>query len=141
MVKKRLTILLLALFSVASWAASPQSLQAATEWTVLKTIDLKATPLDVAPSLDGQWLFILTPGELHSYSLREGKITDQIPVDKDFDRIASLPRANVITISSSSKKTVQIVMLQPVYAIDLTNLPFKGPQDAPVTVAVFDDYQ
>jgi protein-disulfide isomerase len=141
MVKKRLTTLLLAAFAVASWALLPQSTEAATEWTVLKTIDLKAAPLDVAPSLDGEWIFILTPGELQTYSLQEGKITDQIPVDKDFDRIASLPRANTLTISSSTKKTFQIVMLQPVYKIDVTNAPFKGPRDAPVTIVVFDDYQ
>jgi len=141
MVKRRLPILLLALCLAATWTLSPQGGQAATEWSVLKTIDLKAAPLDVAPSPDGQWMFILTPGEVQIYSLREGKITEHIPVDKDFDRIASLPRDNVLTISSSAKKIVQIVMLQPVYTIDVTNAPFKGPRDAPVTLVVFDDYQ
>ncbi len=28
-----------------------------------------------------------------------------------------------------------------VHKIDVTGLPFKGPPDAPVTVAVFSDYQ
>ena len=46
-----------------------------------------------------------------------------------------------MTMSSSTRKTLQIVMLQPVYAIDVTNAPFKGPKDAPVTLVVFDDYQ
>jgi hypothetical protein len=140
-VKRRLTMLLLVLCFVASWTLGPRSVQATTEWTVLKSIDLKTPPLDVAPSLDGEWLFILTLGELQTYSFREGKITDQIPVDKDFDRISSLPRANLLTISSNAKKTVQIVMLQPVHKIDVTDLPFKGPWDAAVTVAVFNDYQ
>ena len=141
MMKKKVTMLFLALFSVASWSLIPGIPQAATEWSVLKTIDLKSAPLDVAPSLDGQWIFILTPGELQTYSVQEGKITEQIPVDKEFDRIASVPRANTLTISSSTKKTVQIVMLQPIYQIDVTAAPFKGPQDAPVTLVVFDDYQ
>ena len=141
MVKKKVTLLFLALVSVANFAFFPESPEAATEWLVLKTLDLKAAPLDVAPSLDGQWIYILTPGELHTYSVQEGKVTDQIPVDKEFDRIASVPRTNVLTISSSTKKTVQIVMLQAVYAIDVTNAPFKGPRDAPVTLVVFDDYQ
>jgi hypothetical protein len=141
MMKKSVTILFLAFLSVASWTLFPESPEAATEWTVLKTLDLNAPPLDVAPSLDGQWIFILAPGEVQIYSVREGKITDHIPVDKDFDRIASLPRDNVLTISSSAKKTIQIVMLQPVHAIDVTNTSFKGPRDAPVTLVVFDDYQ
>ena len=141
MVKKKAMLLFLALVFVASWILCVESPQAATEWSVLKTIDLKSAPLDVAPSLDGQWIFILTPGELQTYSVQEGKVTDQIPVDKEFDRIASVPRTNVLTISSSTKKTVQIVMLQAVYKIDVTNAPFKGPRDAPVTLVVFDDYQ
>ena len=111
------------------------------EWSVLKSIDLKAAPIDVAPSLDGQWIFILTRGEVQIYSVREGKVTDQITVDKDFDRIASLPMANTLTVSSSAKKPVQVVMVQPIYKIDVTNAPFKGPKDAPVTLVVFDDYQ
>lgn len=141
MKKKRLLMLFLAVFAAAGWSLSPQGLQAATERTVLKTIDLKAAPLGVAPSSDGEWLFILIPGSIETYSVREGRITDHIPVDKGFDRIASLPIPNGLTISSRAGKTVQIVMLQPVYKIDVTGLPFEGPGDAPVTVAVFDDYQ
>ena len=141
MVKKKVAIVLLALLSVAGLMLFPQSSYSETEWTVLKTIDLKAAPLDVAPSLDGQWIYILTKGEVQTYSLQEGKITDQITVDKDFDHISVMPRPNMLSISSSTKKTIQVIMLQPVYKIDVTNAPFKGPKDAPVVVAVFDDYQ
>ena len=70
-----------------------------------------------------------------------GTITDRIPVDKTFDRIASLPRQDTLVISSSAKKAVQVVLLEPVYKIDVTGSPFRGPQDAPVTLVVFDDYQ
>ena len=141
MVKKKLIMLLLGLSLTASLAFCLRGAEAAVEWTVLATIDLKAAPLDVAPSLDGEWLFILTPGEIEAYSLRERKITERIPVDKGFDRIASLPMTNALTISSSAGKTVQVVMLRPVYHIDVGGLPFEGPADAPVTIAVFDDYQ
>ena len=47
----------------------------------------------------------------------------------------------MVTISSSAKKALQIILLEAVYKIDVTDLPFKGPQDALVTVVVFDDYQ
>ena len=139
MMKK--TMILLGLLFVASWAFFPQIVQADLEWKVVKDLDLKTTPLDVTSSADGKWLFILTPGEILVYSFLEGKITDQIPVDRDFDRIASLPRPDMVTISSSAKKTLKIIHLQAVYKIDVTGLPFKGPQDASVTVVVFDDYQ
>jgi hypothetical protein len=86
-------------------------------------------------------LFILTPGEILIYSAQEGKVIDRIPVDKEFDRIASLPRADMLTITSSTKKALQIILIEVVHKIDMTGLPFKGPADAAVTVAVFTDYQ
>ncbi len=139
--KRVVMLLALAFFFAAGWAFFPQALQAEVEWKVIKDLDVKATPLDVTSSADGKWLFILTPGEILVYSFPEGRITDQIPVDKDFDRIASLPRPDMVTISSSAKKKVQIISLEAVYKIDLSDLPFKGPQDAKVTLVVFDDYQ
>ena len=141
MMKRTIILLVLAFLFVAGWAFFPRMAQADLEWKVVKDLDLKTTPLDVAPSLDGKWLFILTPGEILAYSFPEGKITDRIPVDKDFDRIASLPRPDMVTISSSAKKTLQIILLEAVYKIDVTGLPFKGPSDAAVTLVVFDDYQ
>ncbi len=139
--KRTMILLVLALLFVTGWAFFPQVVQAELEWKVVKDLDLKTTPLDVTPSADGRWLFILTPGEILVYSFPEGRITDRIPVDKDFDRIASLPGADMVTISSSAKKTLKIIVLEAIYKIDVTDLPFKGPQGAPVTVVVFDDYQ
>ena len=138
--KRTIILLVLALF-VAGWAFLPQVVQADLEWRIIKELDLKATPLDVTVSADGKWMFILTPGEILVHSFVEGKVTDRIPVDKHFDRITSLPRANLITISSSTDKALKIILLEAVYKIDVTDLPFKGPKDALVTVAVFDDYQ
>jgi hypothetical protein len=139
--KRMMKLLVLAFLFVAGWTFFPQIVQADLEWRIIKDLDLKTTPLDVAPSADGKWLFILTPGEILVYSFPEGKITERIPVDKEFDKIASLPRADMFTIASSTKKALQIIVFEAVYKIDVTGLPFKGPQDASVTVVVFDDYQ
>ena len=134
-------VLFLALLFVAGWTSFPKVVQADLEWRIIKDLDLNTAPIDVASSADGKWLFILTPGEILLYSFPEGKITDRIPVDKDFDRIASLPRPDLLTISSSTKKALQIIVLEAVYKIEVTGLPFKGPPEAAVTIAVFDDYQ
>ena len=140
MVKKMITFVL-AILAMVAWAFFPGAVQAEVEWTVFKSLDLKATPLDVAPSMDGQRLFVLTAGEILVYSIPEGRITDHIPVDKEFDRIVSLPRGDTLSISSSKKKVLQVIMLENIYKIDVSGLPFKGPKDAPVTVAIYDDYQ
>ncbi len=139
---KRTTMLLVLTFLlVAGRTFFPPIVQADFEWKVIRDLDLQTTPLDVAPSADGKWLYILTPGEILVYSFPEAKITDRIPVDKDFDRVVSLPRADALTLSSTAKKAIQIILLEAVYKIDVGGLPFRGPQDALVTVVVFDDYQ
>lgn len=139
--KKTRNFLILAFLWATIGILFPRVTQAAFEQRILKDLDLKSTPLDVAPSPDGQRLFILTAGEILVYSFQEDKISDRIPVDKEFDRISSLPSGDMLTITSSSKKALQIILLEAIYTIDLTGHPFKGPQDAPVTIAVFTDYQ
>ena len=139
--KRTVILLVLGFLFVAGWAFFPRVAQADLEWKVVKDLDLKTTPLDVAPSLDGKWLFILTPGEILVYSAQEGKISEHIPVGPGFDRITSFPRGNVVTITSSTQKVLQIIYLETVYKIDVMGLPFKGPQDATVTITVFTDYQ
>jgi hypothetical protein len=47
----------------------------------------------------------------------------------------------MFTVASSTKKTLQMILFEAVYKIDVTGLPFKGPQGASVTIVVFDDYQ
>ena len=131
----------LAVLVTVAWVSLPKIAQADVEWKVFRSLDLKATPLDVAPSPDGQRLFVLTPGEILVYSIPEGKITDHISVDKEFDRIVAIPRGDTLTISSGKKKTLQVIILETIYKIDVSGLPFKGPKDAPVTIAVYDDYQ
>jgi hypothetical protein len=126
---------------VGSWLAAAPVLAADFEWTVTKQLKLEASPLDVAPSADGQWLFILAPGEILVYSVKEDKVVKHIPVDKAFDRVIHSAGDNTLILSSRSGQALEMIQLEPVYKIDVSGLPFKGPEHAPVTIAVFSDYQ
>ena len=139
--KKTVVVLAFTFFSVVGFTFFPQIVQADVEWKIMKDLDLKIEPLDIAPSVDGKWLFILTPGEILIFSIQGGTITDRIPVDKDFNRIAPLMRPDLLTLTSNTSKTLQVIRFETIHKMDLTGLPFKGPQEALVTVAVFDDYQ
>jgi hypothetical protein len=119
----------------------PHWVQAGMEWNTLKEIDLKTEALDIATSPDEQILFLLTRGEVLVYSLREEKITERIPLDKEFDRLTYLPRTNALLLTGTSKKNLRIVKMEFVQNFDLTQLPFEGADRAPVTVVVFNDYQ
>jgi hypothetical protein len=55
--------------------------------------------------------------------------------------LAYSPKENELVLTSTAGKKLQIIRLDPVYDIDISGLPFKGPENAPVTIAVFSDYQ
>jgi hypothetical protein len=119
----------------------PQVFAADLELTERKQLKLDVSPLDTAASADGQWLFILTPGEIIVYSAFEDKISKGIPIDKGFDRLTYSAKTNSLILSSRSEKAVKIIQLELIHQFDISGLPLKGPENAPVTVAVFGDYQ
>ena len=126
---------------MVSWVLVPQVFAADLELTERKQIKLDVSPLDTAASADGQWLFILTPGEIIVYSAFEDKISKGIPIDKGFDRLTYSAKTNSLILSSQSEKTVKVIQLELIHKFDLSGLPVKGPENAPVTMAVFGDYQ
>ena len=127
------------LFLVLAWT-SP-GIGSGLEWTVEMEVELDALPLDAAPSTDGKWIFILVPGEIQAFSTAEGKITIRIPVDKTFDRINYSPKQQALILTSGAGKKIRILKLETVHDIDTSGLPFKGPENAPVTIVVFGDFQ
>ena len=127
--------------SIVICSLVPQVFAADLELTERKELKLDASPLDTATSADGQWLFILTPGEIIVYSAFEDKISKGIPIDKGFDRLTYSAKTNSLILSSRSEKAVKIIQLELIHQFDISGLPLKGPENAPVTVAVFGDYQ
>jgi protein-disulfide isomerase len=117
------------------------AIPAEIEWTIGGRLGLKATPLDIAASADGKWLYILCPGEIAIYSFNEDKIVNRIPVDKTVDRMIYVKEKNALVVTGRSGDTVRIIQLEIVNAFSTSGLPYKGPKLAPITVVVFSDYQ
>lgn len=114
---------------------------AAVEWDILSTFTLEKAPVDMAVSLNGRLVYVLTDGgTIYIYST-EGTLKDKISVGKSIDRITIGPREDLLFISSSENKTVQLVTVGFVQHINVTGSPFKGPADAKVVIAVFSDFQ
>ena len=129
------------LFVIISWVSVPQFIYAEIDLTLIKQTNLNVQPLDIATSADGKLIFVLTRGEILVYSVAEGKVANRISIDKNFDRVTYAGKNNVLILTSSSSKTLKIIQVDFIYNIALDGLPFKGPADAAVTIAVFDDYQ
>jgi len=119
---------------------SPSS-HAEVEMTVARTLTLDETPVDSALSAGGKYIFVLTDkGKVLVYN-PDGKLSDSIPVDKSIDSIKAGPREEILLLVSSKNKTVQVAVLEFVQEINVTGSPFKGAADAPVTIALFTDFQ
>jgi len=111
------------------------------EWTPQMTMQLDAVPEDVAISPDGRRIFVLTDqGEILVYSATSnGEV--KMDVGKHVDRIKMGPGGDSLILNSKKNKTVQIIVLDFIQNIDISGSPFKGSNDAPIVVAVFDDFQ
>jgi hypothetical protein len=135
---RRLVIFLLI---IVSWLSVPQLIYAEIDLTLINQTNLDVKPLDITASVDGKTIYILARGEILIYSIDEGKVSNRIPIDKDFDKLTYSARNNVLILTSSESKTLKIIQVDVIYKIAVDGLPFKGPANAPVTIAVFDDYQ
>ena len=114
---------------------------AVVEWDIVGTFKLEKAPVDVAVSLNGRLVYVLTDGGIIYIYSTEGTLKDKISVEKSADRIAIGPREDLLFISSSENKTVQLVTVSFVQHINVTGSPTKGPADAKVAIAVFSDFQ
>jgi hypothetical protein len=121
--------------------SAPQHLYADMEWRVIKELELNDQPLDIVNALDGKTLFILVSGEVLIQDMRSNNISQRIPVGKEFDRLAHSPRNNTLILTSSSTKALKIIQLERIHQFDFSGLPYMGTKNAPVTIAVFSDYQ
>jgi hypothetical protein len=77
-----------------------------------KELDLKSDPFDAFQSLEGEQLFILTPGEVLLYSLNHQSITGQISAEKESDRIAFSFKHKTLTLISKINKKILIHSLE-----------------------------
>jgi hypothetical protein len=114
---------------------------AKVEVSAQRTLELERTPLDVAISLNGKWIFVLTDQQKILVFSVDGKLNDEIPVDKSVDGIRVEGRGDVIFLTSRSNRTVQMLTLDFIHEISEAGRPFKGRNDAPVVVAVFSEFQ
>lgn len=128
--------------SVIALLLSLHPASALVETKLHTTINMPASAIDVASSSDGTWTFVLTAGgKLHIYSA-DGQLNDIVQVDPAADRIlVNGQQGELLLVSSSTKKTVQLMTLTFAAEIDVTGSPYLGNLAAPVTVVIFSDFQ
>jgi ABC-type uncharacterized transport system permease subunit len=109
--------------------------------TTIQKKNLDVQPLDVASTEDGRMIFILSPGELSVYSSESDKIISRSAIHDTYDNITYSEKNKTLILTSKSSRLLKIIRVEQIFEISLSGLPVKGHPDAPVTIAVFDDYQ
>ena len=114
---------------------------AKTEFQVRQKLQLEHAPIDMLVTFNNKWIYILNAeGQIVIYSTR-GQLRDTIDVGPDIDQIKPGPRDDMLFLLSREGKSVQVITIEFTEQITTQGSPFKGPADAPVTVAVFTDFQ
>lgn len=139
--KKHLKYVLYLSMAITAGLCFSTVVSAEVEWSTLKDIELKETPLDIAVSKDGLTAFILCEKSIKLYSIREGKVTDTIPITASFSQIALSPDGQTLLLTDAKNKQLSVIRVTPVYNIEIGLSPVIGKADAPVTVFAFMDYQ
>ena len=121
--------------------ATGLQVHATVEWSIQSTLKTIAQPIDVAVFPDGRSILVLTDDGIVRIYDEHGKLTDTIPVGTHVDQIKIDPLGERLFATSRQKKTVEVITLDFIRDINLTGAPFKGPQDAPVIITVFSDFQ
>jgi DNA-binding beta-propeller fold protein YncE len=125
------------LLMVASGAMGSETV----EWEVLNTLELEASPLDVAISPDGKSVFVLTDeGNIYIYEVNGG-LTDKIEIGETIDQIKLDPQGMLLFATSRQNKTVKVIELDFIKQISTQGSPYKGLEDSPVVIADFSDFQ
>ena len=135
------TLLLASFCAGQAFAAVNTSPPSKIDWNVEKSWKLPAKPLDIVYSLDGKRVFILT--DQHTVLVYDslGELTGSIPVDKGVSAIDIAPRGEKLFLINQETKVFSDLSIDVVADINTVGSPFRGLANAPVTIAVFTDFQ
>lgn len=137
MIPKMLKVLIVTL--ILAIAASVGS--ATLEWEILRILKLDSPPLDMAIAPDGKSVYILTDkGDIQIYDL-DGRLKDKIEIREPVDQIKVGPGGDQLFVTDRQNKTVKVIKLDFIRQITINGSPFKGPEDAPVVIADFSDFE
>ncbi len=115
--------------------------QAEVEKGASKTFKLDAKPIDMTVSADGKYTFILAEGGKVLIFDSGGVLKDTLKVSDSVVKIGTSPSGDFLLLADSTANTLEVLKISFIVDIDVSGLPFKGPANAPVVVAVFSDYQ
>ena len=111
------------------------------DWSPVGQSKLESQPLDVESATDGELVFVLMPGKLVVYDKNANRQLNRIPLDQGYNRLTYVSESGTLILANSITNELKTIHIDPVYEISMEGSPFLGPENAPVTIVVFDDYE
>jgi predicted DsbA family dithiol-disulfide isomerase len=138
---KRWSVPLFFVFLVMPLSLKSSEAKVRVDWKTLGTFALEKEPLEIVLSPHGRMAYILTKGAVVIYSADENRVIERIPVNEDIDRLWVSPRGNLIYLTSTKSEELSVIRLGFSIEIKRGNSISLGPEDAPVTLVAFMDFQ
>ncbi|MDF1552550.1 MAG: hypothetical protein P1P84_05780 [Deferrisomatales bacterium] len=112
---------------------------AEVEQRLARSIRLPDAAVDVAATADGQRTYVLLAnGTVQIYD-GGGTPLGTLTLGNGARAIAPSPDGSLLYATVGDE--LQVVAVDMVYQLDVAGSPVRGPAEAPVTVAVFNDFQ
>lgn len=102
---------------------------------------LPYTPSDMVQSVDGKYIYILTDNHKLLIYEPNGNLKASVDVDPGVVAIDTDARGENVLLIDKDLKSFSVYSVSFVAEVDTAGSPFKGKADAPVTVAVFSDFE
>ncbi len=134
-------ILMLSFSTSSAFAVADASGASGVQSQVENSWQLPEKPIDLVYSLDGQRVFILTDQQQVLVYDADGNLLGKIAVKKGVSAIDIAPRGERLYLLNDNDNSFTDLSVDFVVDIDVTGSPFLGKADAPVTIAVFTDFQ
>ncbi len=144
MIKKYLTVcavLMLSFSATSALAVGDASGSSQIQWQEEKSWELPNKPLDIVHSLDGKRVFILTDQQNVLVYTAGGDLIGKLDVKKGVSAIDIAPRGEKLYLMNDKDKTFTSLSMDYIVNINTAGSPFLGKVDAPVTIAVFTDFE
>lgn len=133
---------LLAFSSLASAETiAPEGKSEKIEWKVQSSWGLDGKPVDIVHSLDHKLVFVLTKANEVLVYDNKGKLQGKIPVGANVAAIDIAPQGEALYLVDKEADTFTSISLNYVVDIDTTGNYFIGNPEAPVTIALFTDFE
>ncbi len=132
---------LLPLFTITLFFATATASFAGVNMDLEHKLVLEDAPIDVVATPDGKYMFVLTSRGNITVFDQNGVVQNKIQAGDGADQIRMDPKGDRLFVTNRTEKTVRVISLDFFVEIDTAGAPYKGPENAPVVLAVFSDFQ